>query len=179
MNNKLFLKTILILTLFVFNSALAGFGISPPSFKDAELEAGTSYEKEFRILRSTAESDLKINIKIEAEEIKDWISIKPSKEFILSKGETESLIIVQVDVPQDAEAKNYLGNIRITPESIKDNNQGVGIISSLSIGLDLTVITEKVDISLNDVSSNILIWLILVGIIILIMIILIFKKKKS
>lgn len=141
MLRKIFLPfLILILFLSWITPVQAGFGVSPPSVRNRQLTPGTIFKKEIRLLRSSAEEDLKAEIKINAPEIDSWISIDKGEEFILPKGELQVPMIVTFDIPSDAELGNYSGhiNVRILPVDGK-RSSGVAIALGARIDIDLAL----------------------------------------
>ena len=125
------------------NIVLAGFGISPPYVLNHYLSRGSSYEQKIVLSRSEPNEDLKAEITIEAPEIEKWISIKPAKEFILPKGEQQVPMFVVVDVPKDAQYKDYKGIIRVRTTPLTQPTGGqVRIVLGARIDVDLTVSKE-------------------------------------
>ena len=121
-------------------TAQAGFGISPPHIKNKQLVPGSHYEQKITLLRSSAEDDLKAEIKINAPEIESWISIDKGNDFILPKNSLQVPMIVSLDVPEKAELGNYKGHIdiKILPIENKDGG-GVSIALGARIDIDLTL----------------------------------------
>lgn len=165
-------KQIIILFLLVSftNSVLAGFGVSPPIIKNHELEPGSIYEKEIKLKRSDSTNNLKVSINIEDSEIKDWLSIYPSQEFIFPQEEKETFIIVSINTPRFAKAKEYSGKIYINT-SFLEKQGGVALNLGAIVNLDLMV-TRKFDL-------NKLILIILIIIFSTTIIFIVIKKKKS
>jgi len=141
---KLFIALIVgLVFLLQSNIVLAGFGISPPYVLNHYLSPGSSYEQKIVLSRSDPDEDLKAEITIEAPEIEKWITIKPAKEFILPKGEKEVPMFVVVNVPKDAQYKDYKGVIRIrTTPLTKPSGGQVRIVLGARIDVDLTVSKE-------------------------------------
>ena len=131
--------------LLVADIVQAGFGISPPLVKSDRLIPGSHYEQKILLLRSEPNEDLKAKITIDAPEIEKWISIEPGKEIILPKGELRVPMFVKVDVPQNAEFKNYKGYIRVRTSSAEaEGKGGVAIALGARIDIDLTVVKEEI-----------------------------------
>ncbi|HXK32290.1 MAG TPA: hypothetical protein VJ378_02380 [Candidatus Paceibacterota bacterium] len=136
---------IFLIVLFTFNASnvLAGFGISPPYVLNDKLTRGSSYEQKIILSRGDPNEDLKAEITIDAPEIENWITIEPGKEFILPKGEQQVPMIVKVNVPKDAEYKNYKGVIRVRTSSLVAPGEGqVSIAIGARIDVDLSVNKE-------------------------------------
>ncbi len=174
-------KTILtIISLFFLASSVLAIGISGPLVRNHELYPGASYEQEVRLKRSIAQDDIKALMVIDAPEIEDWISIYPSKEFILPAGETSIPMIVRIDVPETAEQKKYTGYIRVNSVSLEEE-AGVAISIGSRITLDLEVIETPVVLTTDQdlVSVNYNLLIIFVAVLILLIIILMLSKKKK
>ena len=76
-------------------------------------------------------------------EIKDWIKIDKGLEFVMPKGEQQFPIRVSIDVPQDAEYRGYQGGVRLKSESKAEATEGIGVVLSALIQIDLTVSEEE------------------------------------
>jgi hypothetical protein len=151
--------------LLVANIVQAGFGISPPLVKSDRLIPGSHYEQKILLLRSDPDEDLKAEIAVDAPEIENWISIEPGKEFILLKGELQVPMFVKVDVPKDAEFKNYKGYIRVRTSSVEaEEKGGVAIALGARIDIDLTVVKEEIfdflvrQISIPNLEEGLELW---------------------
>jgi hypothetical protein len=122
------------------NTALAGFGISPPYVKNNQIVPGSHYEQKITLLRSSAEEDLRAEITVNAPEIESWISIDKGMNFLMPKGQLQVPMVVNVDAPAKAEIGNYQGsiNIRIVPAEAKTGG-GVAIALGARVDVDLTL----------------------------------------
>jgi len=136
----LFIFYFLLIFLPYVYTAQAGFGISPPHVKNKQLVPGSHYEQKITLLRSSAEEDLKAEIKINAPEIESWLSIDKGEEFILPKNSLQVPMIISIDVPEKADLGNYKGHIdiRILPTEKKEGG-GVAIALGARIDIDLTL----------------------------------------
>ncbi len=136
-------QSLLILLLFLVwvNSARAGFGVSPPHIINHQLTPGSEYKEEIRLLRSSADEDLKAQVKINAPEIEDWISIDKDSEFVLPKGELQVPMMVTIAPPKDTELGNYEGhiNVRVVPADSSQRKAGVSIALGARIDMDLAL----------------------------------------
>lgn len=122
----------------------AGFGISPPYVKtNKPIFPGSKFEQKITLLRSSAETEMQAEITINAPEIESWIKIKQGEIFDLPKDSLKVPMVVEIDVPKNAEIGNYKGyiNIRIVP---KAGNKGGGVAIALGarIDVELTVTNE-------------------------------------
>lgn len=144
-------KTRLLIPVFVLLSLLAtvsgvqaGFGISPPYVKtDKPIFPGSHYEQRIILLRSSADSDMVAQLNIDAPEISNWISFEDGDTFDLPKDKLQVPMIVNVDVPNEAEVGDYKGhiNIRIVPKG-SDESSGVAIALGARVEIDLTVTNQ-------------------------------------
>lgn len=137
---------ITLLFLAVADSAYAGFGITPPYVKNASLTRNSQYEQTIYLVRSDPTSDLKATISIDVPGINDWFTVVEGNEFILPRGEQKVPMTVRVNVPEDADFKDYSGNIRIKTGAPDDQVAGGAVSISLGaqIDVDLSVIDKKI-----------------------------------
>ncbi len=143
-------RRLLFIILFIFfgilsceNFVQAGFGISPPYLMTKKpLFPGSHYEQKITLLRSSAEEELQAEVKVNAPEVESWISVKNGMIFDMPKDKLQVPMIIQVDVPEDAEIGDYGGyiNIRIVPKS--RDNPGVAVALGARIDIHLAV-TDK------------------------------------
>lgn len=142
----LFLLICLIGGQFLFiNSAQAGFGIAPPYVRPKKpLVPGSHYEQKITLLRSNADETLQAQLKIDAPEIKNWISFDKGEVFDLPEGKVQIPMVVKIDVPKNAELGEYKGhiNVRIVPKD-KPTGAGVAIALGARIDIDLKVADES------------------------------------
>lgn len=139
------LRFLVIGLIFLFNANIvfAGFGISPPHVINDKLTQGSYYEQKIVLSRGQPDEDLKTEITIDAPEIEDWISVEPASGFILPQGEQQVEMIVKVNVPKDAEYKNYKGIIRVKTSSLEEPGAGqVSVALGARVDIDLTVSKE-------------------------------------
>lgn len=150
-------QVLVIILLFTFGLsqiAQAGFGISPPYVRNDKLTYGSHYEQKIILVRGDPIEDLKAEISIDIPEAGDWVSIDKGMEFILPKGEKQVPMIVSVDVPKDAEYKDYKGYIRVVTSSLKPLEEGkITIALGARIDVDLTVAEIKI-FDFNILSIN-------------------------
>ena len=143
-------KNILVLFIIFWSLVLIpndfafGFGVSPPYINSQILKPGSRFESTVYLSRSDLFSDAIAEVSIDDSEISSWITIKQGKSFILPKDEKLVPMTVIIDVPSDAEYKNYLGYIRVISLPMTETKEKgqVAIVSGARIDLNLTV-TEK------------------------------------
>jgi hypothetical protein len=129
----------LLITLGYANAVQAGFGISPPYINNSQLTPGSRYEQQIMLLRSSAEDELKAEVKINAPEIASWITIDKGTEFPLPKGQVQVPMLVTINVPKNAELGNYKGSINVRISSGANTKNGVAIALGARIDVDLSL----------------------------------------
>ena len=141
----LLIGIIFVVSLFITQTTLAGFGISPPYVSNDNLARGSVYEKKITIVRGDPNEDLKAEIIINVPGANDWITINRGKEFILPKGEKQVPIIIKVQVPKQATLGTYKGSIRIKTSPVEAIQKGViSIALGAQIDVDLKVSKIKI-----------------------------------
>jgi len=149
MSNKQLLKTLFLISVFLFNVRIvsAGFGISPPYVQNEHLLPGSHYEQRISLSKSDVNGSLMAQIIVDAPEIEDWLSFEPSREFLFPEEEQQIWLTVKVDVPQDTNIGDYNGYLRIktlSPET-RDNKEGetVSVFLGARIDMNLTVVKNE------------------------------------
>ncbi len=127
-------------------TARAGFGITPPYVTNTSLTRNSTYDQTIFLVRSDPTTALKATISIDVPGINDWITIAEGSEFLLPQGEQKVPMTVKIKVPDDADFKQYTGNIRIKTGSPDDKVGGGAVNISLGaqIDVDLTVIDKEI-----------------------------------
>ncbi len=146
---KVFARTFLLTALLfvgLFDTVYAGFGITPPYVTNASLTRNSVYEQVIFLVRSDPTSDLKATINIDVPGVNEWFTIVEGTEFILPQGAQKVPMTVRVAVPDDADFKQYSGNIRIKTGTPDGAPAGAGVNISLGaqIDVDLTVIDREI-----------------------------------
>jgi len=145
-----FLQTFLIAVVVVFlataQMALAGFGVTPPYFRNDSLTRNSTYKQQILLVRGDPNSALKASVVIDAPEIADWITIEGGNEFELPKGQQKVPMQVMVQVPANADFKTYSGAIRVKTGPADDEVQSGAVNISLGaqINIDLNVIDREI-----------------------------------
>jgi len=137
---------IFILGLLNANVVFAGFGITPPYVVNSNLTRGSHFEKEILLTRGDPVEDLRIEVSIDVPGANDWISIAQGNSFIMPKGEQKTPMTVLVDVPKNAEFKNYPGYIRVTtyPTGPSKGEGQIAIVLGARIDVNLEVKDIKI-----------------------------------
>jgi hypothetical protein len=130
--------------LFFSQNALAGFGISPPFFRNDNLTRGSYFEEKIYLVRGDPVEDSKVTIMINVPGADSWIKIDKGTSFILPKGEKAVPILVSVQVPNDAPYGRYTGFMRITVEPKEVPPGQVGIALGARVEVDLNVAERKI-----------------------------------
>ena len=124
----------------------AGFGISPPYVRtDKPIFPGSHYEQTIILLRSAADADMVAQISVDAPEISNWITLASGDSLDLPKDKLQVPMLINVDVPADAEIGDYKGhiNIRIAPKTA-DESAGVAIALGARVEIDLTITNQAI-----------------------------------
>jgi len=130
--------------LFFYQTAFAGFGISPPFLRNENLTRGSYFEEKIYLVRGDPVEDSKVTITINVPGADNWIKIDKGTSFILPKGEKAVPIIVSVQVPNDAPYGRYTGFMRITVEPKEVQPGQVGIALGARVEVDLNVTERKI-----------------------------------
>lgn len=130
----------------LIQSTYAGFGVTPPYVTNVSLTRNSTYEQTIFLVRSDPSTDLKATISIDVPGINEWFTIAEGSEFLLPKGEQKVPMTVKVLVPDDADYKQYKGNIRIKTGAADDSVAGGAVSISLGaqLDVDITVIDKKI-----------------------------------
>lgn len=145
---KFFRSFLIIIAVLFFNvhALYAGFGVTPPYVSNVSLTRNSVYEQTIYLVRSDPSTDLKATVSIDVPGVNEWFVINEGNEFVLPRGEQKVPMTVKVTVPDDADFKQYSGNIRIKTGATDDKVQGGAVSISLGaqIDVDLTVIDKKI-----------------------------------
>jgi len=121
--------------------AQAGLGLSPSRWIENNAVPGAHIEKTFTLSRSDPAEDIFFKAEFEGE-ISDWISAGEELEFTMPKGHQQFPMIFTIDIPRNAEYKDYQGGIRLKSISKDKLSADVGVNLQALIQIDLTV-TER------------------------------------
>jgi hypothetical protein len=126
--------------LFFAGPVLADLGISPQDWKEPNGLPGQQIEKTFVLSRNDVESDLSFTSKISGD-LESWIKIENGNVFTIPKDQQQYPVKVIINIPQNAEKKEYKSEIRLRPAPGAAGGQ-VSVIVEALIRIDLTV-TDK------------------------------------
>jgi hypothetical protein len=126
--------------------ASAGFGVTPPYVTNVSLTRNSVYEQTIFLVRSDPTTDLKATISVDVPGVDSWFTINEGNEFLLPKGEQKVPMTVRVTVPEDADYKQYKGNVRVKTGAADDKVESGAVSISLGaqIDVDITVIDKKI-----------------------------------
>jgi len=127
-----------------FSQAEAGLGVSPADIIDYNLKPGGHLEKQIIISRSEPNQDMQAVVEADLGDMDSWFQFKPSRKFILPAGEKQVPLKIIVDVPAEAEIKEYLGSIRLKLSSIEEDQSGLAIVKGAK--MEVEFITTDVDL---------------------------------
>lgn len=134
------------LFLMLVNYVQAGFGVTPPYVTNVSLTRNSVYDQTIYLVRSDPTTDLKATISTDVPGINDWFTIKEGNEFILPSGVQKVPMTIHVVVPENAEFKQYKGNIRIKtgPSDDKVTEGAVSISLGAQLDVDISVIDKEI-----------------------------------
>ncbi len=145
------LRSLLLSIVLFFTFAqcsFAGFGVTPPYVTNPSLTRNSVYEQKIYLVRSDPTTDLKATISIDVPGVNEWFTINEGKEFLLPQGEQKVPMTVKVTVPENADYKQYKGNIRIKTGAADDKAGSAGV--SISLGAQLDVDINVIDKKIKD-----------------------------
>lgn len=146
---KLFLAGFLyVFLVFVFlvPQVYAGFGITPPYVRNSSLIKNSTYEQKIILVRSDPTVPLNAEISVDVPGISEWFSVAEGSKFLLPAGEQKVTMTVRVKVPDNAEFKTYVGNIRVKTSAVDGQvaDGAVSISLGAQIDVDITVIDKEI-----------------------------------
>jgi len=126
----------------------AAFGTSPPWVRNDHLRPGMTYETIINLSRNDPENAMKINTRIDGDDIKGWITIENQNDLIMEKGQKIFPMKVTVKVPRRAALKDYKGGIFVTLEAVQEEGAQKGGTVAIRLGahivVELTVVGDEV-----------------------------------
>lgn len=118
----------------------AGFGVSPPGIKEDKLVKGSHLERTIYLVQGNPTVDLQMEIIVESDKIKDWITFKNGTSFTIPAGVQQYPLEVVIDVPQNAELGIYKAFIRAnTKPKPAEGGENVSIALAGRIDVELVV----------------------------------------
>jgi hypothetical protein len=154
MTIKKITKNLILGTILLFLStisAYAGFGVSPTDFNHQYLKPGLTFEKEFILSRSDSLEEMDISIQPSFEGIDSWFTYTPSQNFKFKRGQKTTTFKIKVEVPEDADYKDYNGVFRVL--AVPSNQDVKGISITQGIRLDSGLVVTEVNVTLLSITS--------------------------
>ncbi len=139
---------VVLLFLITADSVYAGFGVTPPYFRNTSLTRNSIYEQQILLVRGDPKVPLKATVMLDAPEIEDWIEIVEGNEFVLPRGEQKVPMTVRVKVPGDVDFKEYTGAIRVKTGPV-DDQVAAGAVS-ISLGAQIQIKLNVIDREIKD-----------------------------
>jgi hypothetical protein len=129
--------------IFFAGSVSADLGISPSDWTELNAMPGQNIEKTFYLSRSDTSDSLDFSAKISGDII-DWIKIKNSNNFTMPQGQQQYAVDVVLNIPKNAEKKNYKSEIRLSSSSNAPQSGQIGVQLGALIRINLTVSDKQV-----------------------------------
>ena len=150
--------TFLILTavILVFPKAVFAFGITPAEINIQDLNPGSHYETTIYVTRPQAEANeaLKVVLETDLGDMSGWFKFVPGKEFDFPMGKSTTSFKVIIDVPENADLKNFKGQITAKGLSDKKASEGVTIIKGAVLGVNVgTSDVEKLNLKILSMTA--------------------------
>jgi len=131
-----------VILLFNSKSVYASFGVSPAGLTYDYLQPGMKIEREFLLSRTNIDQEDEVIVENDLGEASGWITIKPGNSFIFEKGKSTQSMKIIINVPEDAQYKEYTGDL-ILKVSQGVKTAGVSIVQGVDITANLTVTKLK------------------------------------
>lgn len=159
--NKLFKLQIGLITAVIFmvvvtSPVLAGIGISPASLLNNQLKPGTTFRQEISISQSDPEVALNVTVEPDIQGINDWFSFEPGATFQIEQGQKNATVTLVLNIPANAELKDYTGFIRVkaTPVGAAALG-GVAVVKGARLDVNLTVTeSDLVDLLVRSIEAK-------------------------
>lgn len=147
--------------LFPHQAVLAGFGVSPSRIEEDKLVPGSSFARTIYLVQGDPRRDVPIELNVDSETMKDWISFAPSGEILIPAGVQQFPLDIQVRVPRNAELGVYKAFVRINtvPERLSGDGQvaialGGRVEMELTVGDDVFLEYEVKSIEIEDIAEG-------------------------
>jgi hypothetical protein len=137
-NNKILFFALLAGLLCFAKPVFADLGISPSDWIEANGLAGQQIGKTFTLSRSDTGEDLNFTTQMTGD-ITSWITLENGNSFTMQAGQQQYPVRVDLNIPQNAEKKEYKEEIRLNSSSKVAQTGQVGVLLSALIRIDLTV----------------------------------------
>lgn len=134
--------------------ASAGFGITPPYVRNDTLRPGSEFTQEVVIVRSDPDQDLDAKLQMNVPGFDSWITPDRGLDFILPKGQQQTVVRFNVKVPTNAKLGDYRGSIRISTGPAGAQASGVSIALGAQLDVYLKVRDEIFDFAVRRVQIS-------------------------
>ncbi len=120
-------------------SVMAAFGISPPFLNADHLVRGSKFVQTVYLVQDDPSEDLKIIADLNINDrVRDWFTINEGKEIIIPKGTRQFPVVIEAQIPLDADLGLYHGAIAFKGMPAQTGQVtialGVEVAINLSVG---------------------------------------------
>lgn len=126
---------------FVPGSLAAAFGISPPWIVNENLKPGSSFVYVIDLNTNDPAVNMKVKTTVTGDqEILDWVKVRNAGNLMMPKGEQHYPMYVELNVPPDATAGSYSGDIGVTVEptsGLPENEVAILLGGHVAVNLDV------------------------------------------
>lgn len=135
--NKNILLSLTIIILLI--SLISAFGISSPYWEENPLTIKKGETKIINLNLQNIVGEKDITVKADIIEGAEIVSLKEDT-FIVKAGTSDTIIPLEITVPQDAKQENQ--TIKIDFKTIQDNSKGIVIGTGMGVAFDVIAIQE-------------------------------------
>jgi hypothetical protein len=156
MFKKVFVFLILTVAVLVFPKKALGFGITPAEINVQDIKPGGHYENLIYLTRPVSEDNenLKVILEPALGDMDSWFTYSSGKEFTFPSGKNTTSFKVVVDVPADAQLKNFKGQITAKGMPNEKAGEGVTIIKGAVLGVNITTSNaETFDLNVLSITA--------------------------
>lgn len=145
----------LLLLMLAPTIAKGAFGISPPWIRYDYLKPGLSYSEVITLSTDDASRDRLIKTSITGDpELTKWLRLESQTSLRIPQGKNQLPVTIIIDVPKDAEAKRYSGNISLSLQAAENMN-GLDINLGANIKVDVAVSNRDfVDYNVRSINAE-------------------------
>ncbi len=137
-------------------SLAAAFGVSPPWINNDNLKPDSHYVYVIDLSTNDASQEMVVTAKVTGSpEVLQWVTVKNKDNLTMAQGAQHTPLYVEVNVPKEAKAGRYTGNISLTvaPRQLNPNN--ISILLGGNIAVDLKVVNyDVVDFWVRSISVD-------------------------
>ena len=129
------------LILFVPGSLAAAFGVAPPWIINENLKPGSNFVYVIDLNTNDPSMDMDVKSQLTGDsEVLKWVTIRNKDSLVMPAGQQHVPMYVDVNVPSDAKAGKYKGDIGVTvvPKNIEREDVSIFLGGHISVQLDVT-----------------------------------------